>query len=60
MTRITVKEAADILNVSQQFVRHGLQDGTLPIGAAVKMSSKWTYYISSEKLEQYLNFKKFN
>lgn len=31
---------------SEQFVRIGLQTGKLPFGSAVKLSSKWTYYIS--------------
>ena len=51
--RITVQQAADVLNVSQQFIRIGLQKGTLPIGSAVKMSSRWTYHISEHLLEQY-------
>ena len=52
--RISVKEAADIMGVSQQFVRLGMQRKELPIGAAVKMSSKWTYYISPERLRAYM------
>ena len=51
--RITVQQAADVLNVSQQFIRIGLQRKTLPIGSAVKMSSRWTYHISEHLLEQY-------
>ena len=54
MKRIKVSEAAKILGVSSQFVRLGLQRGTLPIGTAVKMSSKWTYYINPHLLELYL------
>ena len=53
MKKITVSQAADLLNVSQQFIRVGLQNGTLPIGSAVKMSSRWTYHISEHLLEQY-------
>lgn len=56
--RVTVKEAARILGVSEQFVRIGMQRGMLPIGGAVKMSSKWTYYISRNKLEEYAGIKK--
>ena len=52
--RITVDEAAKRLGVSKQFVRIGLQRGLLPIGCAVKMSSVWTYYISAQKLEDYI------
>ena len=55
--RITVQQAADVLNVSQQFIRIGLQKGTLPIGSAVKMSSRWTYHISEHLLEQYTGIK---
>lgn len=52
--RVTVDEAARQLGVSKQFVRIGLQRGHLPIGTAVKMSSVWTYYISADKLEDYM------
>ena len=51
--RITVEQAAKELGVTQQFIRVGLQRGTLPIGSAVKMSSRWTYHISEHLLEQY-------
>lgn len=51
---ITVKECAKMLNKSQQFVRCGLQQGVLPFGYAVKMSSKWTYHISKARVIEYL------
>lgn len=51
--RIKIVEAAAIMHVSQQFVRVGLQQGVLPIGTAVKMSSQWTYHISAKLLEEY-------
>lgn len=54
MERISVKEAASLLGVSQQFVRIGMQRGQLPIGSAVKMSTKWTYHISPSLLEHYI------
>ena len=50
---ISIKEAAARLGKSEQFVRIGLQQGILPIGTAVKMSSRWTYHISPKKLEEY-------
>lgn len=56
--RITVSQAADLMNVSPQFIRIGLQKGTLPIGSAVKMSSRWTYHISGHLLEKYLGERK--
>ncbi|HLS53930.1 MAG TPA: hypothetical protein VK031_08150 [Tissierellaceae bacterium] len=51
---ISVKEAAEILGVSEQFIRIGLQRGKLPIGTAVKMSSRWTYHISPKLLKEYI------
>lgn len=55
MERVSVKEAASLLGVSQQFVRIGMQRGELPIGSAVKMSTKYTYCIPKERLENYLS-----
>jgi len=54
MNRVKIKEAAELLGVSQQFIRSGMQTGRLPIGTAVKMSTKWTYYINRDRLNAYL------
>ena len=51
---VSVKQAAEIMGKSQQFIRVGLQRGLLPFGIAVKMSSKWTYYISPKKFYEYV------
>ena len=51
---MNVREAAKILKVSPEFVRAGLQQQRLPIGTAVKMSSKWTYHISEKLLNEYV------
>lgn len=51
---IPVKKVAEIMGVSPQFIRVGLQQKTLPIGSAVKTSSKWTYHISYELLKNYI------
>jgi len=51
---ISVKQAAEIMGKSQQFIRVGLQRGLLPIGIAIKMSSKWTYYISPKLFYEYV------
>lgn len=53
--KMTVEQAAKILGKSRQFVRMALQTGAAPFGFAVKMSSKWTYHISAQKLLQYVN-----
>lgn len=52
--KISVKEAADLLGVSQQFIRIGLQTGRIPIGTAVKMSTRWCYYINEKQLADYI------
>lgn len=51
---MTVKECAELLNKSQQFVRIGLQRGILPFGYAIKMSSRYTYHISEKKVYEYI------
>lgn len=51
--RILPTEAAVILNVSPQFIRIAMQQGKLPIGTAVQMSSIWTYHISEKLLADY-------
>jgi len=51
---VKVADAAKILGKSEQFVRIGLQRNVLPIGTAVKMSSKWTYHISPKLLQEYV------
>jgi hypothetical protein len=52
--KILPTEAAAIIGASPQFVRVGMQTGQLPIGAAVKMSSIWTYNISRDRLAEYV------
>lgn len=51
--KILPAEAAAILHVSPPFVRVAMQQGKLPIGTAVKMSSIWTYNISEKLLAEY-------
>lgn len=52
---LTVKEAAKELGVSEQFIRIGLQQERLPIGAAVKMpGGRWSYLIVDGQVKEYL------
>ena len=51
---ISIKEASKLMGKSEMFVRIGLQRGILPIGVAVKTSSKYTYHISPKQLSDYL------
>lgn len=55
--KMTIKEAAKLLDKSELFVRLALQKGIFPFGTALKMSSKWTYYISRIKLYEYVGIK---
>lgn len=57
---MTVKEAAKLLNKSELFVRIALQRNIFPFGTALKMSSKYTYYISRNKLFEYIGIKETN
>ena len=51
---LSVREVAERMNKSQQFVRIGLQRGIFSFGYAVKMSSKLTYHISRKQFEEYV------
>lgn len=56
--RITVKVAAELMGVSEQYVRVALQQNVLPIGTAVKLTgSKYTYYISPRLFTEYTGIK---
>lgn len=57
---IKVSDAAKIIGKSEQFIRIGLQRNILPIGHAVKMSSKWTYHISPKLLDEYVGLSEFD
>lgn len=51
---LSIKQAAEIMGKSQQFVRLGLQRKEFPFGNAVKLSTKWTYYISPARFYEYV------
>ncbi len=53
MNRLTVQKTAELMGVSQQFIRIGLQKGVFPFGYAVKMSGVWTYFISKQKFTEH-------
>lgn len=55
--RLSVAQAASLLNVSEQFIRIGLQQGTLKFGMAVKMSGQYTYVITKQKFEEVTGIK---
>jgi hypothetical protein len=55
-SNISIKEAASLLGVSQQMLRVSLQQGLFSFGFAVKIkdSSKYTYYINRQQLNDYI------
>lgn len=54
--KITVKEAAKLLNVTPMGLRIALRQGRFSdFGEAWKNEEKWTYYINKDRLENYLN-----
>lgn len=58
MKSVPINIVAEIIGKSPQFVRVGLQQQTLPIGSAVKMSSEWTYHVSYELLKNYIGIER--
>lgn len=55
--KISIKEAAELMGKSQQFIRVGLQRGLLPFGVAIQISNKkYSYYISPKKFYEYVGY----
>ena len=57
MNRLSVKKCAELMGASEQFIRRGLQQNIFPWGYAVKMSSRWTYWISPDKFSEHTGIK---
>lgn len=52
--RLSINKAAELMGVSPQFIRVGLQKEKLPFGYAIRMSNKkYTYFISKQKFTEY-------
>ena len=52
--KITIKQASLMMKKSPQFIRVGLQRQTLPFGSAVKLSERWSYYISPKLFYEFI------
>lgn len=53
--RVSIIEAALILNCTEQFLRVSLQRGLFDFGIAVRMNgNRYTYYINRGKLMDYV------
>lgn len=49
---LSVRTAAKLLGVGEDFVYQGLREGVFPWGYAVKQSTVWTYYINATRFCQ--------
>lgn len=55
MSRVTIQEAARLLDIPEQCLRVGLQQGKFSFGHAIKSSPhRYTYYINRKRLDVYL------
>ena len=51
--KISVEQASEMMGVTQQFLRIGLQQERFPFGVGVKMAG-WAYYVNTERFIQYM------
>lgn len=53
--KITVAQAAQLMNKDQVYIREGIKSGRLPIGTAIRLpgSTKYSYYISPKLFWEY-------
>ena len=55
--KLTVQQTAQVLGVTPQFVRIGIQTGMLDVGACVKLGKsqeKYTYCVVPSKVAQFM------
>lgn len=51
--RLTIKEAAKAMGISQQFLRVGIQKGIFSFGTAMQLTgNKYVYYINKNHFEE--------
>lgn len=55
--KVSINEAARLLQLSPQTVRVGLQQEKFSFGTAIKTSNQYTYHISRVQLYNYLGIK---
>lgn len=54
MLNVKVKDAAALMQKSEQFIRIGLQRKFLPFGTAIKAKGRFNYHISAAKFCDYM------
>jgi hypothetical protein len=51
---VPIKKAADLMGISEQFLRVLIQNEKLPFATAVKTKSQYQYYINSKGLSEHI------
>jgi hypothetical protein len=51
---VPIKKAADLMGISEQFLRVLIQNEKLPFATAVKTKSQYQYYINSRGLSEHI------
>ena len=52
--RLSIQRAAELMGVSAQFLRVGIQEGKFPFGTAVKVTGRrYSYYISPARFTEF-------
>lgn len=51
---VPIKKAADLMGISEQFLRVLIQNEKLPFATAVKKKSQYQYYINSKGLSEHI------
>lgn len=52
---LTIQEVSEILGRNPQFIRRGIAQGTLPIGAVVRGEGKDSFIIPKLRFEKWVN-----
>lgn len=52
--KMTPEKAAELLGISPQLVRIGLQQGVFPFGVAIRHSKNYSYDIRPDALRRYM------
>lgn len=52
---MTIKQAAQQLNLSEQLIRVWIQNGTCPFGYIVRHGERNTYFVNEAELKKFIN-----
>lgn len=52
-TKLSIRQAAEIMGVTPRFLQMALQQGRLPFGIGVEMSA-WSYYVNTERFVRWM------